>query len=70
MDRLRIFKIRRGMTTLEYAVVILAVAVALLAMQNYLKRAVSSKWREAADSFGNGRQYESQGAKATQITPY
>jgi Flp pilus assembly pilin Flp len=47
-----------GMTTLEYSVVVLAIVIALLAVQVSLRRAISFKWREAADSFGSGRQYE------------
>jgi len=52
-------RVKMGMTTLEYAVVVLALAIALLGVQVSLRRAISSKWREAADFFGSGRQYDS-----------
>ncbi len=58
MKRTGIYNTKMGMTTLEYSVLVLAVVLALLAVQVSLRRAVSSKWREAADSFGSGRQYE------------
>ncbi len=60
----------KGVSILEYAILISVLLLALFAMQNYLRRAVSSKWREAADAFGGGRQYEFQGAKATQVVQY
>jgi Flp pilus assembly pilin Flp len=37
---------------------IAVVAVALVAMGVYLKRAVSGKWQDVGDVFGHGRQYE------------
>ena len=60
----------KGVSILEYAILISVLLLALFAMQNYLRRAISSKWREAADTFGGGRQYEFQGAKATQVVQY
>ena len=59
----------KGISILEYAILISVLLLALFAMQNYLRRAISHKWREAADVYGGGRQYESQGAKATQVVP-
>lgn len=48
---------RRAFSTIEYAVLIAIVAAALIAACVYMKRALSGKWREAADTFGHGRQY-------------
>ena len=59
----------KGISILEYAILISVLLLALFAMQNYLRRAISSKWREAADVYGGGAQYESQGPKATQVVP-
>lgn len=55
------------MSILEYAILISVFLLALLATQNYLRRAISYKWRECADAFGGGAQYAPQGAKATQV---
>lgn len=41
---------RKGQSTLEYAILVLIVIVALLAMQTYLKRGVQGKMRESSDS--------------------
>lgn len=49
---------RRGMTTLEYSVLVLALFLALFAMQTIIRRVISGKWKNAADGFGSGRQYE------------
>lgn len=57
----------KGISILEYAILIAVILLALLATQDYLRRAISYKWRECADVFGGGAQYESQGAKATQV---
>jgi Flp pilus assembly pilin Flp len=50
-------RILKGSSVVEYALVIAAVAVALLGMSVYLKRAVCGKWKQSADVFGYGRQY-------------
>jgi len=44
----------------EYAVLIVVILAALLAISVYFKRAISGRWREAADTFGYGRQYDKQ----------
>lgn len=44
--------------SIEFALLIAIVVVALLGMSVYLKRSLYGKWRGAADSFGFGRQYE------------
>jgi len=46
----------RAQSTLEYAVVIACIVGALLAMQVYIKRAISGKLRLAADDIG--QQYD------------
>jgi len=58
---------KAGISILEYAVLITAVVVALAMAQTALRRAVCAKWRDAADVFGSGRQYENQGSKTTTI---
>ncbi len=45
------------MFSLEYAVMIIVLVAALFAMAAYLRRAISGKMRESADTFGYGRQY-------------
>lgn len=57
--QLRTSRGKMGISTLEYSVAVLAIVLALLAVQVSLRRAISYKWREAADSFGSGRQYDS-----------
>ena len=57
--RLRVFSgNRQGSFTLEYAVLIAVAAAALIGMSIYIKRSLCGKWRESADVFGYGRQYE------------
>ena len=58
---------RKGLTIIEYTLLIVAVVGALTAMALPLRRAISYKWRQTADSFGGGRQYASEGERATQI---
>lgn len=48
---------RRGLTLLEYTLLLIVVIAAFLGMQIYLKRALAGKWKDAADTFGYGRQY-------------
>jgi Flp pilus assembly pilin Flp len=49
---------------IEYAVLIVVIIAALLGISVYLKRAVSGRWRESADTFGHGRQYQYNETKA------
>ncbi|MCG8432069.1 MAG: hypothetical protein MJA29_12970 [Candidatus Omnitrophica bacterium] len=49
---------RTGLSAVEYAVLILVFVATILGISVYLKRAVSGKYRSAADVFGYGRQYE------------
>ena len=49
---------RRGTFAIEYAIVIVIAAAALIGMGIYFKRSISGKLRSVGDSFGYGRQYE------------
>ncbi len=55
---------RKGTFSLEYAFLLSIAAAALLTMAVYFKRALCGKYRQSADVFGFGRQYE---AGKTQI---
>jgi Flp pilus assembly pilin Flp len=46
-----------GLSTIEYAVLIVVVVAALLGISIYFRRALSGKWRSVGDTFGYGRQY-------------
>lgn len=54
-----------GFLTLEYVILIFIVVVAILAMRRYLTNALSGKWKESADVFGSGRQYQPAVTKLT-----
>jgi len=56
----------KGATVIEYAIIIASVAIALIGMSVYLKRAISGKWKQSVDVFGYGRQY---GKDVTTTTP-
>ena len=43
---------RRAQSTLEMAVLTVAIAAAVVGMQVYLKRGISGRWRDAIDSIG------------------
>jgi Flp pilus assembly pilin Flp len=58
---------KTGFSTLEYALLVTAIVIGLLAAQTYLTRAVSFKWRDASDAFGGGRQLKTEGAGSTVI---
>lgn len=49
---------RKGFSALEYAVLVMIIVSGLIAMSAYLRRSLCGKWRQAADSFGFGRQYD------------
>jgi Flp pilus assembly pilin Flp len=66
-QRLNRLNKKTGFSILEYALLITAIVIGLVAAQTYLTRAVSSKWRESADSFGNGRQLKFDGPSKTVI---
>lgn len=48
-----LMRLRKGQSTLEYAVVISLVAAALLAMGVYVKRGVEGRLRESTDNIGD-----------------
>lgn len=47
----------KSQSFLEYSVVIIVIAAALVAMRVYLVRSVQEKYRQSADVFGEGEQY-------------
>lgn len=47
----------KGISFIEYTMVMVIVVAALVGIQIYLKRAICGRWRQTADSFGFGRQY-------------
>ncbi|MFA5357032.1 MAG: hypothetical protein WC301_06520 [Candidatus Omnitrophota bacterium] len=49
---------KKGMGVMEYILVIAVVVAALVGMQVYIKRAISGRIRQGADTFGYGRQYD------------
>lgn len=52
------FARKKGSLLLEYTFFIAVIVAALIGMQIYVKRAVCGRWRQSADVFGSGRQYE------------
>ncbi len=44
---------KRGQSTLEYAVLIVVIIAALIAMQVYLKRGIQGRMRESSDQIGD-----------------
>lgn len=54
----KINKIKGAAPIIEYAVLLSIIIAALITISAYLRRAVSSKWRQVGDTFGFGRQYE------------
>ncbi|MCG2713855.1 MAG: hypothetical protein L6308_03290 [Candidatus Omnitrophica bacterium] len=49
---------RNGFLSLEYALLIAILVVALIGMSLYFQRSLSGKWREVGDSLGFSRQYK------------
>ena len=47
-----------GQSTIEWVVFVVVLIMTMIAMRPYLVAAVCGRWREAADQFGYGRQYE------------
>lgn len=68
-------KLIRGQSFLEYSVIIIVIAAALIAMRVYLVRSVQEKYRQSADVFGEGEQYAqgvtqtTENRSTTDITP-
>jgi Flp pilus assembly pilin Flp len=52
------YRLLKGMSIIEYALLVAVVCVALLGMSPYLKRSVYGKWKQSIDLFGHGRQYD------------
>lgn len=48
----------RALSIIEYLLILTVITAALLGMQIYMKRAISGRWRQSADVFGHGRQYD------------
>lgn len=48
----------KGVSVIEYSLIVAVAVAALLSMSIYVKRAISGRWRQAADTFGYGRQYD------------
>ena len=48
----------KGMSTLEYVVVVVVAVAAFVGMSIYLKRGLEGKWRAVGDTFGYGKQYD------------
>ena len=44
--------VKRGQTSLEYAVLLIIVIGAFIAIQNYMKRGVQGRWKSAVDDLG------------------
>ena len=57
---------KKAVSLIEYCVLLVVVAAALVGMQIYLKRAVCGNWKQAGDVFGFGRQFD---PGKTSITP-
>ena len=51
-------KNKKSQNMLSYSVIIAVLAIVFLAMATYAKRAIQGKYRQAADVFGGGEQYE------------
>jgi Flp pilus assembly pilin Flp len=47
---------KKGASTIEYAILMLVIVLAVTAIFSYTKRAICGKMRESADVFGYGRQ--------------
>lgn len=48
----------KGQSVLAYTILIIIIASALIAMRTYFLRAVQEKYRQTADVFGGGEQYD------------
>jgi len=49
---------KKSQTILGYAVLIVVVVAAIIAMSVYMKRRVQGSYKRSADVFGQGEQYE------------
>ncbi len=60
------FNNKKAQSTLEYAILIIIIIGALLAVQTYLKRGIQGKVKSSADDIGD--QYSPDNTKAVKIT--
>ena len=73
---IRLLRKNRGQSTLEYAILIVVVIMALIGMQAYLKRGISGRMKDSADqigdqfnpAFASGNIVTSMGGSVTQLT--
>jgi len=49
---------RRGLTYVEYAIMIAVIVAALIAVQRLLLGAMNGRWKEAGDTFSAGQLYD------------
>lgn len=54
-------KYSQAMSTVEYTLLVAVIVAALVGIQIYLKRSVADRFRQAGDTFGFGRQFQSPG---------
>ncbi len=57
---------KKAQATLEYAIIIAVIVAALVAMNTYMKRGISGKMKESADSIGD--QYSPGNTTSNKIT--
>lgn len=62
--------IKRGMSIVEYSVLIAVVVAALLGIQIYIKRAVCSRWKVSGDVIGFGKQFDHVNTAASGLGEY
>ena len=55
---------KKGASTLEYSMMIIAIIACMLVMQKYIFRSMGGRWKNIGDTFGFGRQYDA--AKTTE----
>ena len=49
---------RRGVSSVEYAAMVLLIIAGMVVMQKYVLRSMAGHWKSVGDSFGFGRQYD------------
>ena len=63
---------RSGQSTLEWICLVVVFLGVMISMRTYLVSLVAGRWRQVADQFGHGRQYEpctAQTSTCTTISP-
>jgi len=53
-------KNKKGLSVLEYAILVIIIISAFLVMRNYIQRGIYGVWGKTGQSFAFGRQYDSQ----------